>query len=94
MSGAGDNGIVRLSSHHSVDQTVDELKSILASKGVTLFALVDHSGEAANASMQMPKTKLLISESGNAADAGFSHDCDRSAAEDPGCGGTPKAVAN
>ena len=27
---------------------------------VTLFAVVDHSGEAAKAGMQMPNTKLLI----------------------------------
>jgi uncharacterized protein (DUF302 family)/uncharacterized membrane protein YidH (DUF202 family) len=54
------NGIVSLPSNHSVDETVDKLKNILQSKGVTLFALVDHSGEAAKAGMKMPPTKLLI----------------------------------
>ena len=53
-------GIVRIPSHHSVDETVDRLKNILRSKEVTLFALIDHSGEAAKVGMKMPPTKLLI----------------------------------
>jgi uncharacterized protein (DUF302 family) len=55
-----EEGIVKISSHHSVDETVDKLKAILRSKGVTLFALVDHSGEAEKVGMKMPPTKLLI----------------------------------
>ena len=43
---ATNNGIVTLASNHSVDETVTKLTGILQSKGVTLFALVDHSGEA------------------------------------------------
>jgi uncharacterized protein (DUF302 family) len=53
-------GFVTKPSKHSVDQTVEKLKNILQAKGVTLFALVDHSGEAAKAGMKMPNTKLLI----------------------------------
>jgi uncharacterized protein (DUF302 family)/uncharacterized membrane protein YidH (DUF202 family) len=53
-------GIVDLPSNHSVDQTVEKLKGILNEKGVTLFALVDHSGEAEKVGMKMPPTKLLI----------------------------------
>jgi uncharacterized protein (DUF302 family) len=44
-----EEGIVKIAGHHSVDETVDKLKAILQSKGVTLFALVDHSGEAEKA---------------------------------------------
>jgi uncharacterized protein (DUF302 family) len=55
-----EEGIVKIPSHHSVDETVDKLKTILQSKGVTLFALVDHSGEAEKVGMTMPPTKLLI----------------------------------
>ena len=55
-----DRGLIDIPSNHSVDQTVDKLKRILDAKGVTLFALVDHSGEAAKAGMKMPPTKLLI----------------------------------
>jgi uncharacterized protein (DUF302 family) len=53
-------GIVTLPSRHSVDATVEKLKGILRAKGVKLFAVIDHSGEAAKAGMQMPPTKLLI----------------------------------
>ena len=53
-------GIIDTPSNHSVDQTVERLKKILEAKGVTLFALVDHSGEAEKAEMRMPPTKLLI----------------------------------
>lgn len=55
-----DNGIVSIPSHHTVDATVEKLEAILQAKGVKLFALVDHSGEAERAGMQMRPTKLLI----------------------------------
>ena len=55
-----EEGIVKIPSHHSVDETVDKLKTILKSKGVTVFALVDHSGEAEKVGMKMPPTKLLV----------------------------------
>ena len=54
------NGIVNIPAHQSVDQTVRRLEQILAAKGVKLFALVDHSGEAQKAGMAMPPTRLLI----------------------------------
>src|SRR5580765_899593 len=54
------NGIVEKPSNHSVDQAVARLKNILQSKGVTLFAVIDHSGEAEKVGMKMPLTKLLI----------------------------------
>ncbi len=60
MASPVDNGIVNAPSNHSVDQTVEKLKGILQAKGVALFALVDHSGEAAKIGMKMPPTKLLI----------------------------------
>jgi uncharacterized protein (DUF302 family) len=43
-----------------VDQTVGKVEQLLRAKGVKLFALVDHSGEAASAGLQMRPTKLLI----------------------------------
>ena len=54
------NGIVDVPSNHSIDQTVERLKDILQAKGITLFALIDHSGEAEKVGMKMPPTKLLI----------------------------------
>jgi uncharacterized protein (DUF302 family) len=60
MATATSKGIVDKLSNHSVDQTVEKLKNILQAKGVTLFALVDHSGEAEKVGMKMHPTKLLI----------------------------------
>jgi len=60
MTSTPDNGIINKPSNHSVDETVAKLKGILQSKGVTLFALVDHSGEAEKVGMKMLPTKLLI----------------------------------
>lgn len=56
----GGKGIIHKPSNHSVEQTVEKLKNILQSNGVTLFALVDHSGEAEKVGMKMRPTKLLI----------------------------------
>jgi uncharacterized protein (DUF302 family) len=53
-------GITELPSRHSVDETVSRLEGLLGSKGVPVFALVDHSGEAAKVGLTMPPTKLVI----------------------------------
>ena len=53
-------GIVTIPSEHSVDETVEKVKRILAAQGIALFALIDHSGQAAQVGMAMPATKLLI----------------------------------
>jgi uncharacterized protein (DUF302 family) len=60
MSTLQKNGIVRVQSNHSVGETVTRLQGILMSKGVKLFTVVDHSGEAEIAGLKMPPTKLLI----------------------------------
>jgi uncharacterized protein (DUF302 family)/uncharacterized membrane protein YidH (DUF202 family) len=60
MAPIPENGILRTASNHSVDETVTRLQSILQAKGVKLFTIVDHSGEAASAGLKMPSTKLLI----------------------------------
>ncbi len=56
----GAAGIVDKPSPHSFDETVERIETILRDKGITLFALVDHSGDAAKVGMKMPPTKLLI----------------------------------
>ena len=53
-------GIVDQPSRHSVDETVEKIEAILRAKGIKLFALIDHSGEAAKVGLKMPPTKLLI----------------------------------
>ena len=60
MTPGANNGIINRPSNHSVEQTVEKLKNILQSKGVQLFALIDHSGEAEKVGLKMPPTKLLI----------------------------------
>jgi uncharacterized protein (DUF302 family)/uncharacterized membrane protein YidH (DUF202 family) len=60
MSTARSNGIIDKRSNHSVDETVGKLKSTLEAKGVTLFAVIDHSGEAEKVGLKMRPTKLLI----------------------------------
>ena len=60
MPSLADNGIISKPSNHSVDATVEKLKGILQAKGVALFALVDHSGEAEKVGLKMRPTKLLI----------------------------------
>ncbi len=60
MTLSSDAGIVSIASKHSVDGTVEKLKTLLNAKGIMLFAQVDHSGEAEKAGMTMRPTKLLI----------------------------------
>ena len=60
MTQIPNNGLITKASNHSVDDTVNRLKNILQNKGVALFAMIDHSGEAEKAGMKMPATKLLI----------------------------------
>jgi uncharacterized protein (DUF302 family) len=54
------NGLSRVASPYAVDETVKRLESILAQRGVQVFALIDHSGEAEKAGMKMRPTKLVI----------------------------------
>jgi uncharacterized protein (DUF302 family)/uncharacterized membrane protein YidH (DUF202 family) len=60
VAGGAAKGIVSAKSRYSVDESVERLKRALAAKGVTVFAVVDHSGEAAKVGMKMPSTKLVI----------------------------------
>jgi uncharacterized protein (DUF302 family) len=58
-SNSGD-GLITIPGNDSVDGTVERLEGILKANGVKVFALVDHSGEAAKVGANMPPTKLLI----------------------------------
>ena len=53
-------GIQTCTSNHSVDEVVARLETLLQEKGVKLFCVVDHSGEAKAAGLEMHATKLLI----------------------------------
>jgi len=54
------NGLVHIPSPYAVAETLQRLEAMLKSKGLTIFARVDHSGEAAKVGMQMRPTQLLI----------------------------------
>ncbi len=60
MTPATSKDIICKQSEHSVDESVAKIQRILESKGVALFALIDHSGEAEKVGLEMPPTKLLI----------------------------------
>lgn len=53
-------GIISKPSKYSVPETLHRLETILTEKGIKVFALVDHSGEAEKAGLKMPPTQLLI----------------------------------
>jgi uncharacterized protein (DUF302 family) len=54
------NGLVQVASHYSVDETVQRLESLLVRKGLQVFAVIDHSGEAAKVGLKMRPTKVVI----------------------------------
>jgi uncharacterized protein (DUF302 family) len=60
MAELPDNGMIHLSSPHSVPETLDRLKALVQKRGLTIFAEIDHSGEAAKVGLTMQEAKLLI----------------------------------
>ncbi len=54
------NGLVRVASRYSVDETMKRLQAAFESKGLQMFAVVDHSGEAEKVGLKMRPTKVLI----------------------------------
>jgi uncharacterized protein (DUF302 family) len=54
------NGLIHTASPYPVTETLQRLEAILKSKGLMIFARVDHSGEAAKVGMEMHPTQLLI----------------------------------
>lgn len=60
MESVKPNGIIEIVSQHTVNETVEKLRQLLEKKGITLFVMIDHSGEAAKVGLSMPPTRLLI----------------------------------
>ena len=54
------SGIVTKPSTRSVDDTVARMTEVLAAKGLKLFAVIDHSGEAQAAGLALRDTKVVI----------------------------------
>jgi len=59
-SHAGGNGLVTRPSGHSVAGTIDRLETVVKSKGMTVFARIDHAAAAKQAGVSMRPSQLLI----------------------------------
>jgi uncharacterized protein (DUF302 family) len=58
--GRTENGIVNVSSKYSVPETLERLQSVVKSRGLTVFARIDFSSDAAKVGLRMRPTQLLI----------------------------------
>ncbi len=57
---ANENGLVKVISRYSVEETVGRLESVFAARGMQVFAVIDHSGEAEKVGLKMKPTRVLI----------------------------------
>ena len=57
---ARDNGLTQVPSHYSVAETLRRLEAAFAAKGLQVFAVVDHGGEAEKVGLKMRPTKVVI----------------------------------
>jgi uncharacterized protein (DUF302 family) len=64
MSDAGGgltaDGVVLKASPRSVPATVERLTELVAAKGLKLFTVIDHSGEAQASGLELRDTKVVI----------------------------------
>jgi uncharacterized protein (DUF302 family) len=59
-SAHGDGDLVTKLSSRSVGETVDRLTSIVQAKGMKVFAVIDHSSEAARVGLDLRDTKVVV----------------------------------
>ncbi len=72
MSSESRNGLVRLRSPYTVSETIARLKGIVTSKGLTVLARIDHSGDATRVGLEMnPLNLARIDHSGDATRVGL-----------------------
>ena len=57
---AKQDGLIRVASRYSVKETVGRLEAVFGEKGIKVFAVIDHSGEAGKAGLKMLPTKVII----------------------------------
>jgi uncharacterized protein (DUF302 family) len=53
-------GLIKIASRFAFEETVNRLQSAFDAKGLQVFAVIDHSGEAEKAGLKMPATKVII----------------------------------
>ena len=54
------NGMVHLGSPYSVAETLKRVEAVLRGKNLTVFARIDHSGEAEKVGLKMRPTQVII----------------------------------
>jgi uncharacterized protein (DUF302 family) len=54
------DGVLTRPSSKSVAQTIDGLRQLMSDRGFTVFNVIDHSGVAERAGVQMPESKLVM----------------------------------
>ncbi len=54
------DGLVSVASPHDVSTTIDKLEAVLASKGMTVFARINHADGATKAGLELRPTEVLI----------------------------------
>jgi uncharacterized protein (DUF302 family) len=59
-SAQSSDGVITKPSSKSVAETVDRLTRVIEDRGFTLFRVIDHSGQAEEAGVQMPESKLVM----------------------------------
>ena len=57
---ASANGLVQIASHYPVEETVRRLEIAFVQKGMQIFGVIDHSGEAEKVGLKMRPTKVVI----------------------------------
>jgi uncharacterized protein (DUF302 family) len=57
---AKQNGLVQIASPYSLEETLRRLQAAFAAKGLQVFAVIDHSGEAEKVGLKMRPTKVVI----------------------------------
>jgi uncharacterized protein (DUF302 family) len=54
------DGLASIRSSYPVDETVAHIEAILREKGVKVFEVIDHGGEAKQAGLEMRPAKVVI----------------------------------
>lgn len=54
------DGIIKVRSKHSVNETLNNLEAVLEKKGMTIFKRVNHAAGASKVGMDLRPTELLI----------------------------------
>ena len=57
---AADNGVISKPSRYTVSETIDRFEALAKSKGVSIFARIDHASEATKVGLTMRPAQLLI----------------------------------